>query len=301
MVKPNLFIAGAPKCGTSSLYDYLRQHPQVFMSPRKEPQFFGSDLQRRQLNSYKFLRNETEYLQLFDKVTNETVIGEASTTYFFSTKAAEDIKAFNPAARIIIMLRNPVEMIYSLYYQLLTQLVEDKPTFEEALAAEERRKQGLDIPKLAYMPDALAYRNIGHLTQHVRRYLDVFARDKVHIIIFDDFKADTARAVRETFDFLSIDPDYPVDVEIANPNSVTRSMALARILSNPPEAVLKIGRPLLPVARPIYRTLGRFNNRATSRPPMKAALRATLRAEFKPDIEQLSQLLGRDLTHWAEN
>ena len=131
MKKPNFFIVGAAKCGTTSLYRYLRQHPDVFMPEQKEPNFFGSDL------SYRFPRiSQARYLSCFAKAKGETRIGEATTIYLYSEKAAEEIKAFSPEAKIIIMLRNPVDVLYSYHSQQLYSGNEDIPDFEEALRAE---------------------------------------------------------------------------------------------------------------------------------------------------------------------
>src|SRR5882672_1680365 len=110
MRKPDCFIVGAPRCGTTAMYTYLGQHPEIFMSARKEPHFFGTDL-----SSPALVRDEQQYLSLFAKAQNEKRAGEASVFYLYSQRAAREIHAFCPSARIIIMLRNPVEMMYSLH------------------------------------------------------------------------------------------------------------------------------------------------------------------------------------------
>ena len=114
--RPNLFIVGAPKCGTSSLHYHLSKHPEIYMSRYKEPHFFGKDLTR--LNKI-FYTNEKEYLSLFNIVKEEKIIGESSPQYLYSYSAPREIKEFNPESKIIILLRNPINMIYSYHSQLL--------------------------------------------------------------------------------------------------------------------------------------------------------------------------------------
>lgn len=299
MSKPNLFIVGAPKCGTSSLYEYLKQHPQILMSTRKEPHYFGSDLRRQHLNSYRTIRTEADYLALFQDAA-EDVIGEASTSYFYSLKAAAEIKAFNPDSKIVIMLREPVEMMYSLYYQLYQGGVEDASSFDLALVAEEARQQGKNIPKLAHIVDNLRYRYIAHYSQHIQRYFNEFGREHVMVIIFDDFRADTHAVLMQLFDFLGVDKDIKINLSIANPNSYARNKLLRNFLVNPPEIVLTLGKRILPIARPIYQQLVRSNTKIASRPPMDATLQEKLQREFYPEIEELSQLLNRDLSAWTK-
>src|SRR5712691_4850030 len=191
MRRPNFFIVGAPKCGTSALFAYLNQHPQVFMAHLKELHFFGTDVR------YPARPTLDQYLLHFAKAREELRVGEASTSYLFSQSAAQEIRAFNPAARIVIMLRNPVDMMYSLHSEMLYWLNEDIEDFEAALEAEEKRKQGLLWPRRVHIIDYLYYRNVARFTAQVRRYFEVFGRDAVRVIIHDDLKADPSREYHE--------------------------------------------------------------------------------------------------------
>src|SRR5262245_29668254 len=129
MRKPDFFIVGAPKCGTTAIFEYLAPHPEVFLAP-KEPHFFGSDIRSiRQVN-------EAEYLKLFGSAENELRLGDASVFYFYSNVAPQEIREFSPDARIIISLRNPVDMVYSLHSQLVFSLEDEIEDFETALRAE---------------------------------------------------------------------------------------------------------------------------------------------------------------------
>ncbi|RLG08342.1 MAG: sulfotransferase, partial [Thaumarchaeota archaeon] len=109
MKKPNFFIVGAPKCGTHAMYTFLKAHPEIFMPERKEFQYFATDLVR----GTQYELSEEEYLSYFRIAKDEKRLGEASTWYLYSKKAASNIKKFNPHAKIIVMLRHPIEMMYS--------------------------------------------------------------------------------------------------------------------------------------------------------------------------------------------
>ena len=299
MLKPNFFIVGAPKCGTSAMYDYLKPHPEIFMPAYKEPHFFARDFQGSRFERF---RKEEDYLALFAQATTEKRVGEASVWYLYSHCAAQEIKDYAPDAQIIIMLRSPVDMIYSLYHQLLYTLCEDIPVFEEALAAEPDRKQGRRMPPgLHIMPESLYYHDTAGFTEQVKRYFDVFGRDRVHVIIYDDFKADTPKVYRETLEFLGVNPDFVPDIEIVNPNKYSRNPGLQRFLMEPPSWLMAVGKKVLPVARPIYWKLRKINTNYQPRPSLDPAVKAQLQREFLPEVEQLSKLLGRDLTYWCKS
>src|SRR5260370_5319469 len=201
-VKPDFFIVGAPKCGTSAMVQYLAARPDIFMA-RKETHVFGQDLR---FGPRFYRRDHEAYLAEFDAWDGEDRVGEASVWYLFSTSAAAEIKAFNPEASIIIMLREPAEMLHSLYRQFLYGGNEHLSSFAEALAAEDDRQAGRRISRQTYLAQALAYRQIARYTEQVRRYFDVFGRERVHIIVYDDFAADPAAAYRDTLEFLDLGP-----------------------------------------------------------------------------------------------
>ena len=296
MKTPDFFIVGAPKCGTTAMYDYLKQHPEVFMPEAKEPHFFGSDL-----FSPLYIRDEKEYLSLFSRARNEKRVGEASTWYLYSKRAAMEIKQFNSSASIIIMLRNPVDMIYSMHSQLLYYGHEDIVDFEAALEAEDDRKQGLRLPDSSFLVESLYYREAIKYTEQVQRYLDVFGWDKVLIIIFDDFKNDTTQVYQEACEFLGVDPQFEPEIRPINPNKIARNKTFRNFLTNPSPVTRVLARILMPLAmrRTFAGTLMRLNTEYKPRPAMPLQLRHRLQAEFAPEVEQLSKLLGRDLTHWC--
>ena len=298
MKGPNFFIVGAQKCGTTSMYHYLKQHPEIFMSEVKEPQFFGTDL----LAPY-FIRDQGAYHALFSGARDEKALGEASPLYIYSKRAATEIKQCCPAAKIIIMLRNPVDMIYSLHAQNIYSGREDIKDFETALAAEDERKRGLRRPTQASPVECLFYREQAKYTEQVQRYLDVFGRENVRIIFFDDLTSETARVYSETCEFLGVNPDFAPDFRIVNSHKSVRSMSVLRFILYPPTFASRLVRAVVPpsLRLDLAWRLRRLNTKHDPRPPMEARLRRDLQAEFLPEVERLSELLGRDLTGWCRS
>ncbi len=296
MRKPNFFIVGAPKCGTTALSYYLKQHPEVFIPEVKEPHFFGTDLV-----SPKYIRDERRYLSLFSAAQDEKRVGEASVWYLYSELAAAEIKEFEPSVRIIIMLRDPVEMLHSLHSQFLFVGNEDIVDFETALDAEEDRKRGLRIPKNAKFVTGLFYRETVKYARQVQRYFDTFGRDDVFVVIYDDFRSDVAGVYKETLRFLDVDPDFQPEFRVVNPNKRARSTSLMNFLKSPPQDARRLVRSLVPpsMRRNLGENIKRLNTRYEPRDPVDPELSQRLRTELAEEVERVSQLLGRDLTHWS--
>ena len=294
--RPNFFIVGAPKCGTTSMYEYLRQHPQVFMPERKEPHFLAPELEGKWPWG---VRDEADYLALFKDAGDATRIGEASVWYLYSPEAARHIREFSPDALIIAMLRNPVDMLYSLHWQYVRDGEEDIRDFGVALAAENDRRSGRRIPRAARFVRGLFYSVIPCYTEQLRRYFDVFGRERVHIIVFDDLKADAGGVYRQVVDFLGITRDFVPEFVIANPATTLPRMPFAGfVLSHP--RLHAIAQAVLPLA--LRKCVGPVVNkfrRTPSHSPMDPAVRSRLREHFAPEVEKLSRLLDRDLTHWS--
>lgn len=293
MARPDFFIVGAARCGTTAMNGYLSSHPEIFISPVKEMHHFGSDF-----NTNSPYRDRELYLSTFEGARDEKRVGEASVWYLYSTTAAREIKEFNPDSRIIIMLRNPVDMIYSLHSKLIALGYEDIYDFTQALAAEESRKQGRRLAKGAYPPVILFYREHVKYARAVERYLETFGRDRVLVIIYDDFQADILAAYRRTLEFLGVDPDHRPEFPILNQGTQARLSLLDRLLRRPPPLLMAIRRALVPAWLHPGRLLMTFNTRRGSVKPLDPALRKKLQAEFEPEVLAIGDLLGRDLSHW---
>jgi hypothetical protein len=294
--RPDFFIVGAFKAGTTALYEYLRAHPQIFMSVPKEPMYFGQDLTPRYTRM-----TEEEYLALFRGAADVQRAGEASPWYLYSTSAASEIKQFNPEARIIVMLRNPVDVMYSQHSQLVFNQREDITDFGQALAAEEDRLAGRRIPADAIRPEALYYRRSVRFPEQVRRYLDAFGRERVHFIVFDDLVSDPRAAYRAALDFLGVDPSVEVDPSVYNPNKSARSGRMQRLIFAPRGPLRRVFGTLrrFPLMHRVRDALVSANSRQATRTRMNPDLRSQLTAEFAPQASELGEIIGRDLSGWS--
>ena len=293
--KPDFFIVGAPKCGTTAMNDYLKQHPDIFIPDVKELQFFGTDL-----DLVRPEMSREEYLSHFCSARNEKRIGEASVLYLCSERAAQEIKEFNPLAKIIIMLRNPVDMIYALHSQLVYNGNEDITDFQAALDAEDDRRRGLRIPHSATVIKVLFYQEMAEYSRQIKRYLDVFGKDQVHIIIYDDFKQDTAKVYRQALEFLQVDPNVQINFNVINPNKTARWPSLHKFMYSRRGSWIRTAvRRLFP--RSIIKYYKFLNRVYVQRQSMDPALRKRLQRGLTPEVERLSELLGRDLTYWSRS
>ena len=302
--KPDFFLVGAPKCGTTAMTHYLATHPDIFMA-KKEMHFFGADLR---FGRSFYRRSPRAYLEEYATRNGEIRAGEASVWYLFSRAAAAEIREYSPESRIIIMLRQPAEMIYSLYHEFRFDANEHLPTFEAALGAEEDRRAGRRTSRATYFPQGLVYRETARYTEQVRRYFEAFGRERVHVILYDDFAANPAATCHQALRFLGLDPGrLETDFQVINGGDRSvKSRALRAILTEPlVRATAVASRPLVP--RPVFAALQnaelwlwRSNTRFEKRPPMRRALRDKLTREFTPEVERLSELLRRDLSHWTK-
>ena len=299
--RPNLFIVGAPKSGTTSLYDYLDGHPDVYMSPVKEPIYFGPDMQAGFKHRFTFGTDETEYLELYAEARDETFVGEASTRYLASAMAATLIHEFEPSSRIVAILRNPVDMIYALHNERVSHGAEDVLDFEEALALDDERRQGRKLP---FGSNALGavYRDNARFGEQVQRWLDAFGPEQVRVIVFEDFAADTPGQFRKLLQWLGIDAEYrPAEFTVSNASHRSRGGVIRALFGS--SAARWTRRSLLPrvagennAARMARRVRhSKLNRRPNPRPPLPPALRRQLEDEFESDVALLSRLLGRDL------
>lgn len=294
---PDFVIPGAPRSGTTFMYEYLDQHPAIYMSPVKEPNHFATDLDSGSyLDSLSFMRDREQYLALYSGARPDQLTGEASTWHLYSKDAAANIKAANPETRIVIMLREPVAMLHSLHLRRVYGGSEDLKRFEDALGAEADRREGRRISPRARNIKGLFYREVGRYSEQVQRYLDQFGRDQVLVIVFEEFRADPAGAYRAVLGFLGVDPEFEPDFEVVNAGLSRRSWRLQQLLLSP--AVVRTARFVIPVRlRPaVGRTWDRINSRGEKPAPLDPNVARRLRDELQPDIERLEELIGRDLS-----
>jgi hypothetical protein len=293
---PHFFIVGAPKCGTTSMAQYLGQHPEVFVV-RGEPHFFGSDIA---YNSPRLTRSQ--YLKICRASAGKPVVGDRSTWYLFSRRAATEIHAFNPEARIVAMLRNPVDMVHSLHrHHFQRGRRDDLERLEDALAAEPERRRGRRVPRNARFKASLFYSDIPRYSEQLQRYFARFGRERVKVILFDDLKRDPAATYVDTLRFLGVDPSFEADFAVHNvagpaPDTLLyrtwkASTLRYRIRSAIPSRLYGAIRE---------RRRKRLEQRAGRQPPgrLDSGLRQSLQRQFADEIDRLEALLQRDLSTW---
>ncbi len=301
--RPDFFIVGAPKCGTTALAAYLAGHPDIYMA-QKEMHCFGSDLH---FGPQFFRRDLDSYRDAFKGWNGQTRTGEASVWYLYSRRAAAEIKAYSPDARIVILLREPVSLLYSLYHQFLYDGNEHLPSFEEALAAESDRSEGRRLSRQTYFVQGLNYHAIASFTEQVRRYFDLFGRKNVHVIIYDDLAADTVGTYQDVLDFLEVSDTVDIPIGPINTNVSVKSSFLRTFLNDPFVRGTAVSlrswlpRPLFAAIQNVGITISEMNKRPALRHPIDPDTRHSLQKEFAPEVERLSTLLGRDLTHWSQS
>ena len=305
MVIPTVFIVGAPRCGTTSLAAYLDAHPRIFMSKPKEPHHFCPDLDLR-LRPYA---DRGKYLELFHGAGDAQLAGEASILYLYSKTAPHAIRELSPSARIIIMLRDPVEMVRSMHAHNLLLGNEDLPDLGEALAAEAERRQGRRLSWMCFGPAALQYSALGKYTENVRRYQEVFGRDRVKCILFDDLRKEPEKTYRETLAFLGLEPGALPEFKVLNERKEWRSPWLGRAMvatfslvytacSHLPTRILR--KVVLTTLGILFVLAIQLNLTKARRSPLSAEVQEKLRQLFRDDVDQLASLIGRDLSSWLQ-
>jgi len=281
---PNFFIVGAPKAGTTSLYAYLGQHPQVYMSPVKEPTYFAPELCPE-----NFIFSWEGYLKLYENVSDEIAIGEASAWYLWSESAVHKIAARLPHAKIIISLRDPVDRAFSHYLWMLTHGVTRK-SFREQIDASLRRRN-------TEFPLVWPFLELGRYHEQIKRYFGLFPRSQIHISYYEDLERAPGRLVADLFAFLGVDRSFVPDVsQRHNEPHVLKFAAAAYFLKK--WRVWPYLRNIAP--RPLGPRLRSLMVRPRGSLEMEPADRAFLADYYRDDIEKLARLLHHDLTAWLD-
>ncbi|MFC1620499.1 sulfotransferase [Candidatus Neomarinimicrobiota bacterium] len=295
---PNFIIVGAAKSGTTSLHHYLAQHPDIYMSEFKEPDYFALMPHKADFNGPGGVPNNEgmiddweAYTGLFADVRDEKAIGESSTTYLFVPQAAVNIKETIPDCRIIIILRHPVDRLISHYNDNFQCLFEELP-LESAIAAEpERAAQNW---RWGYQ-----YTGYSRYTAQVKRYLDLFGSEQVRVYFFEQLRTDPHAPLADIFRFLEVEDRFQPDTSTRHkPSGRVRSMAFQRFLVRG-NFLKRIFKPIIPsclwnLIRPL---LVQANRGAVK---IEKDLYLRLAAMFEEDILALQDLLRCDLNHWLD-
>lgn len=277
---PDFIIIGAAKCGTTSLYHYLRQHPAVFMCTPKEPEYFsGTDK----------IDTLSEYEALFEEADAGQTVGEASVCYLHSPQACKRIKETVPDVRLIAILRDPADRAYSHYNMMVAHgAIPNRPYLE---VLEEAHRQGnydyTGIPTSRY-------------AEPLQRYFDRFGKDRLRVYLHRNYKRDPSGTVRSIFKHIGVDPTYVPDVERRhNKTHLPRSDQMNRFIWG--KSTLKeAAKAVLPdiIRRKLSQLLHHANRSPV--PPLSSEARALIIDVLRDDIERTEELLDYDLSDWKK-
>lgn len=296
--KPNFFIVGAPRCGTTSLHRYCSQHPEILMSNTKEPCFLAPDFW-----SPYYPQTEEEYLSCFQGYKGQKMVGESTSFYLFSDSAAQRIHEFSPKAKIIAMLRDPVDRVVSMHARRLKLGSENIARIEDALDAESDRMKGKRIPSgFTYPRKYYLYREFGNYVKQLERYFHEFGRENVHVIIFDDFRRDTEGEFVKVCDFLGVSAAFKPDFSIHESAQTPRFVMFYRAFFRIRQATIRSLKPIMP--SPLRKLLLHLYNVAkemnmkNGRVPISTETRVALTLYYDQEIRDLEKLLSKDLSCW---
>lgn len=308
--RTDFFIAGNSKSGTSALYFFLNQHPELCMSSPKEPNFFATDFCHDQ-NVGAFTRKSAEtYHGYFDDPSGKKLRGEASACYLYSSEAAANIAAYNSDAKLIVIFREPVSFLHSYHLQQLKNPIsegEDVKDFETALALEEERRKGRSIPDGCLIPELLYYTERIKYADHLEQLYEHFPKEQVCVLLFEDFKDDNEATYNEILDFLEVAPDFEPEFRTHNKGQKLKSKTAQRLLHQ-----FSHGHGLWATPKKVVKFLFPKSVRQLF---MQAALRTVvfgpkdevppdlsnrLKRQFRPEVARLGKLISRDIiSRWG--
>lgn len=301
MTLPNFLIIGAAKSGTTSLYNYIEQHPQIYVSPEKEPGFFAFEGQKVELAGpcdqerygSQVVTDLNAYQSLF-KGADGMAVGEASNVYLYNPKAPKRIKHYIPEIKLIAILRNPVDRAYSSFAFLISEGREPLKDFAQALQVEETRVN-------ANWEHQWHYTRLGFYYSQLKRYFDLFHPDQIAVNTYDEFSAKPVVVLQDIFRFLCVDHTFIPDTSFQyNVAGIPKSRALRNFLSKSPKAkgILKLFIPA-PLRLRLTKMAIRWNNSGV-KPEFPEETRRYLVQLYREDILKLQQLISRDLSNWLE-
>jgi hypothetical protein len=302
MTLPNFLIIGAGKSGTTSLYHYLKQHPEIFMSPVKEPKFFalegvgiyfrgpGDKEVMTQTSDNRAVLEIGEYERLFDGAGGAKALGEASPIYLHSPQAPARIRHYIPDAKLVAVLRNPIDRAYSAY---LHQVRDGREWlgFREAMHAEEGRIQKDWAP-------GWRYQRVGFYHEHLSRYYELFGADNIRVHLYEDLSESPVSVSQDIFRFLRVDDSFVPDISLRhNVSGIPKSKALVALIKRP-NPLKSAAKAILPEKTRKRLSMNLQNRNLSKAPPMPEETRMELIAAYREDVLKLQDLIGRDLSGW---
>jgi hypothetical protein len=302
---PSFLVIGAQKAGTTALYHYLDQHPEVYMSPEKEPHFFafeGRELDYRGPRDVEVLRHMVvtdleEYRRLFAGAGEARAVGEASAMYLYLPGTAGRIKHHVPEVRLVAVLRDPAERAYSAFTHMIRDGREPLADFAAALEAEDRRVEENWGP-------IWHYRRMGYYHEQLSRYYELFEEDQIRVYLYEDLRERPEAVLADIFHFLEVDDAFVADTsERYNVSGTHRSRTMRGLhdFLLRPHPLKKALKPLFPEKtrrRLVGGALNRIRARNLEKPPLPPEVRRELVEGYREDVEKLQGLIGRDLSGW---
>ncbi len=302
MTLPNFLIIGAAKCGTSSLYMYLKQHPDIFMSPIKEPHFFSFTSETKKTQGpgdtvTEAITDLEEYVHLFDGVKNEKAIGEASPTYIYQPNAAKRIHNLIPNAKLIAILRNPADRAFSAFMHVVRDRREPENDFSTALMHEQQRIEDGWGP-------IWHYKNGGYYFEQLSRYYDLFPPEQIKVLLYDDLISNPAEFLKKIFHFLEVNenflPDTSLNFNVSGKQKSKLIHTLSLALFNKPNPIRWLSRKIIP-ERYRWKTTNWVREQNLQKQGIPPKIKNQLLEAYKSDIKKLEGLIDQDLSHWFKS
>ena len=290
-------MMGAPKCGTTALRQYLIEHPAAFVTEPRQPHYFANDLP-----GLRTVTTQAEYLDLFSNAASQHAIAvEASTMYLYSSAAARNIKEFDPDARLIVLIRNPIKLAQALHAHLVYYHLEDVLDFETAWRLQETRAAGDRLPPVDE-PQLARYRDIAMLGAQLERLLAVFPEEQILVLERSQLGTEPAATYATVLSFLDLPDDGRSDFDANLGVKQVRNRTVGRFVSRPPTRMRRtaasvkrlLGHPDLSLLRPLRRA----NTMYGTPEPLRSEFRTELIQVFRDDISLLATITGRDLSAW---
>ena len=301
---PDFFVVGAPRCGTTSLCRYLAHNPQICFSRPKEPHYFS------RISALPLERElQGDYIERYfgHRDAGHCVAGEGSVSYLYLPEAIERIRHFNPAARFIAMLRNPLSTLPSYHLKMRFMLLEDEADFSRAWNLQEARARGASVPRHCPDPRLLMYGEVARFGAQIERLFGVAGRDRTHLIVFDDFVADPQATYRRALEFLGVDDDGQTLFFPKNESRIYRYRWLQELFFLPVARGTRIdtGRRAArkdkqpgPKKSSWIKRLADWNTVSASPRPLTPEMRTVIADDLRADNALLSRLLQRNLGFW---
>ncbi|WP_246141455.1 sulfotransferase family protein [Hyella patelloides] len=297
---PNFLIIGAAKSGTTSINAYLKQHPQIYMSPQKEPNFFAFEGEQLDFlgsiaEGYRQgIQTDLEtYQRNFQAVSHEIAIGETSPSYLYIEKAAERIKYHLPQVKLIAIVRDPSERAYSNFLHHCRDRLELYQDFETALEAEESR-----ITNNWWW--GFHYVNVSRYFLQLKRYFEIFDRDQIKVYLYEDLQDNPLQLSQDIFQFLGVDSQFVPDMSAKyNTTGIPKYQTLDALIKEQ-NLIKTVYQFLIPTKLRKQITANLSQRNSLVKPTLTPELRQKLQNRLKEDILQLQDLIKRDLSNWLK-